>query len=71
MDESLTLYLAIFGDIDELVPLAELAKVRVCPYSQEYLGLRARQGLLDAVKIGRKWCSIRWALVDYIREHGK
>jgi len=70
-DESLTLYLAIFGDIDELVPLAQLAKVKECPYSQEYLGLRARQGLLDAVKIGRKWYSTRRALADYIREHAK
>ena len=70
-DESLTLYLAIFGDIDELVPLVQLAKVKECPYSQEYLGLRARQGLLDAVKIGRKWYSTRRALVDYIREHAK
>jgi len=71
VDESLTLYLAIFGDIDELVPLVELAKLREYPYSPEYLGLRARQGVLDAVKIGRKWCSTRRALRDYIREHGK
>jgi len=54
-----------------LVPFAELAKVRECPYSQEYLGLRARQGLLDAVKIGRKWHSTRRALKDYIGEHAK
>jgi len=63
--------LAIFGGANELVPLAELAKVKECPYLQEYLGLRARQGLLDAVKIGRKWCSTRRALQDYISEHGK
>ena len=69
VDESLTLYLATFGDIDELVPLVELAKLRECPYSREYLGLRARQGVLDAVKIGRIWYSTRRALQDYIREH--
>jgi len=42
-----------------------------CPYSQEYLGLRARHGFLDAVKIGRKWFSTKRALMDYIREHAK
>jgi len=71
VDESLTLYLAIFGGIDELISLAELAKVKECPYSQEYIGLRARQGLLDAVKIGRKWFSTKRALTDYISEHAK
>jgi len=71
VDESLTLYLAIFGDIDELVPLTDLAKLKECSYSQEYLSLRARQGLLDAVKIERKWYSSRRALRDYIREHAK
>ncbi len=71
IDESLTLYLAIFGGMDEPISLAELAKVKECPYSQEYLGLRARQGLLDAVKIGRKWYSTRRAFWDYIRDHAK
>ena len=71
VDESLTLYLAIFGGADELIPLVELAKVKECPYSQEYLGLRARQGFLDAVKIGRKWFSTKRALTDYISEHAK
>ena len=71
VDESLTLYLAIFGGADELVPLVYLAKLKECPYSQEYLGLRARQGFLDAVKIGRKWFSTKRALTDYISEHAK
>ena len=71
VDESLTLYLAIFGGTDELVPLVDLAKLKECPYAQEYLALRARQGFLDAVKIGRKWFSTKRALMDYIREHAK
>ena len=71
VDESLTLYLAIFGGADELVPLADMGKLKECPYSHEYLGLRARQGLLDAVKIGRRWFSTRRALEDYISEHAK
>ncbi|HUV81971.1 MAG TPA: Fic family protein [archaeon] len=50
VDESITMYLSIFGGTDELLPLKELAKETT--YSQEYLSLRARQGILDAVKIG-------------------
>ena len=71
VDESLTLYLAIFGGADELIALVDLGKLKECPYSQEYLALRARQGLLDAVKIGRRWFSTKRALTDYISEHAK
>ncbi len=57
VDNSLTLYLSIFGGVDELVPLKEL--VRWVPYSQEYLSLLARRDSLDAVKIGGVWHSSR------------
>ncbi len=69
VDESLTMYLSIFGGINELLPLKELAKNT--PYSQEYLSLRARQGVLDAVKIGKVWYSSRHAIEEYLSEHGK
>ncbi|MCZ7392144.1 MAG: Fic family protein [Candidatus Methanoperedens sp.] len=68
VDESLTMYLAIFGGIDELLPLKGLAKET--PYSQEYLSLRARQGALDAVKIGKIWYSSKRAIKQYLSEHG-
>jgi Fic family protein len=69
VDESLTLYLSISGGSDELLPLKELAPET--PYSQEYLSLRARQGLLDAVKIGKTWHSSKRAVEKYQSEHGK
>lgn len=69
VDESLTTYLSIFGGIDELLPLKDLAKKT--PYSQEYLSLRARQGVLDAVKIGKIWYSSKRAIGQYISEHCK
>ena len=69
VDESLTMYLSIFGGSDELLPLKVLAGNT--PYSQEYLGLRARQGVLDAVKIGKIWYSSRHAIEQYLSEHGK
>ncbi len=61
---SLTIYLSIFGGEDELIPLKELA--RISPYSQDYLSLRARQGKLDAVRIGRVWHSTRSSLNEYL-----
>ena len=69
VDENLTLYLSISGGNDELLPLKELAIET--PYSQEYLSLRARQGLLDAVKIGKIWYSSKRAVKNYLSEHGK
>lgn len=69
VDENLTLYLSISGGNDELLPLKELAVET--PYSQEYLSLRARQGLLDSVKIGKTWHSSRRAVEQYLSEHGK
>lgn len=63
VDEALMHYLSIFGGEDELLPLKELAKNS--PYSHEYLSLRARQGKLAAVKIGRIWHASNRALKEY------
>lgn len=65
VDESLTYHLSAFGGDDELVPLAILSEKT--PYSQEYLSLRARQGKLDAVKVGRVWHSTRRAIREYMK----
>lgn len=69
VNESLSHYLTIAGGKETLVPLLELAKVS--PYSQEYLSLAARKGLLDATKINDTWHATRQALDEYIREHGR
>jgi Fic family protein len=63
VDESLALYLAAVEPERALVPLKTLA--RRSPYSQEYLSLRARQGVLEAVKIGDVWYSSKPALDEY------
>ncbi len=68
VDESLTMCISISGGTDELLPLKELAPGT--PYSQEYLSLRARQGVLDAVKIGKVWYSSKRAIKQYMLEHG-
>lgn len=69
VDENLTLYISISGGVDELISLKKLALET--PYSQEYLSLRARQGLLDAVKMGKTWHSSKRAVEQYQSEHGK
>ena len=61
------MYLSISGGVDELLPLKELAGNS--PYSQEYLSLRARQGVLDAVRIGKIWYSSKRAIEQYLSEH--
>ena len=40
------------------------------PNFQEYLSLRARQGILDAVKTGKAWYASKRALEEYLSEHG-
>lgn len=50
---------------NELLPLAELAKGT--PYSQEYLSLLARRGLLPATKIEGIWYSNREELEKYMQ----
>ncbi|MCX6697924.1 MAG: Fic family protein [Methanoregula sp.] len=67
INEALSHYLAIAGDRETLIPLSELAATS--PYSQEYLSLAARRGLLDAVKINAIWHATRRALDDYCEKH--
>ncbi|MFH1328642.1 MAG: hypothetical protein ABIH76_07380, partial [Candidatus Bathyarchaeota archaeon] len=38
---------------------------KLCSYSQEYLSLRARQGKLKALKLGRNWVTKKEWLKDY------
>ena len=63
VNESLQYYLSSFIDEERLVTLSKLSKKS--DYSQEYLSLRARQGMLDAVKIENIWYSSKRALKDY------
>ena len=41
---------------------------RLCPYSAQYLGLRARQGKLKAIKVGRDWMTTKEWLEEYINQ---
>jgi excisionase family DNA binding protein len=48
----------------EILTLAEASKIT--PYSQEYLSLLARKGLLGAYKQGRNWVVSRRELDRYL-----
>jgi len=69
VNEALSHTLAIAGDKETLIPLRKLSQVS--SYSQEYLSLAARKGLLDATKINKTWYATRQALDEYCHEHGR
>ena len=51
----------------EFVSLQEAANY--CKiYSQEYLSLRARQGKMRAIKLGRNWVTTKQWVDEYLRE---
>lgn len=66
VERSLDIYLEAAGHngFDEYVPLSELAEK--FPYSQEYLSLLARRGLIDAYKQSRNWLATERSVADYI-----
>jgi len=69
VNDALSQTLAIAGGKDTLIPLRELSQRS--SYSQEYLSLAARKGLLDATKISKTWHATKRALDEYCREHGR
>ena len=61
----------ISADGDE--PFISLQQAsNLCEHSQEYLSLRARQGKLEAVKLGRNWVTKKtWVLAYVNKTNGK
>jgi len=67
VEQSLDIYLNAIEPStknNKFMPLAEASKLT--PYSEEYLGLLARRGLIGAAKIGRKWYITQEALDLYL-----
>jgi Fic family protein len=72
VEQSLSLYLEALetpARKTELIPLGEA--VGLCDYSQEYLSLLARRGLLGATKINNTWHISAEELEAYLKKHGK
>ena len=47
--------------------LTLLEAAKLCPHSEAYLRLRARQGKLKLIKIGRKWMTTKHWIYYYIQ----
>ncbi|MBU2638649.1 MAG: Fic family protein [Nanoarchaeota archaeon] len=72
VEESLMRYINALAKTtpkNELIPLSALAKHS--PYSQEYLSLLARRGILPATKINGAWHSSREELDKYYKASGR
>jgi len=54
---------------NEYISLREATKY--CSYSQDYLKLRARQGKLKSIKLGRNWFTTKEWIEEYIRKVSK
>jgi hypothetical protein len=50
----------------QYLSMAEMSKI--CPYEQDYLSLLARQGKLEARKIGKKWFTTAEWVNKYLSE---
>jgi hypothetical protein len=51
--------------MDDYMPIANLVQEPEIPYGEEYVGLLARQGKIDAYKEGKIWYTSKKAIDDY------
>jgi Fic family protein len=65
-ERSLDIYLSnLEGTAADYMPLNKLAEEDEIPYGEEYLGLLARRGKIDAYKEGKNWYSTKEAVEKY------
>lgn len=70
VERSLDIYLDSLGtESKEYFTLGEAAAISRNKYSEEYLGLLARNGKIGAIKFGRNWKITKEALEEYEKEH--
>lgn len=55
-----------YNNMADYISLKEA--IKHCDYSQDYLKLRARQGKLKAVKIGRNWVTTKEWVEEYANQ---
>ena len=65
--ESVNNHLDPILELDAFISLTQASKI--CLYSQEYISLLARRGLIGAVKKGRNWVITRRVLFNYIQKN--
>jgi Fic family protein len=65
-ERTLDIYLSNFeGNAEDYMPIGDLAQEPDMPYGEEYLGLLARRGKIDAYKEGKRWFTTKKAIEDY------
>ena len=70
VERSIYLYLEAIPKLNtKLLSLAEAAKIS--PYTQEYLNVMARRGVIPALKINRNWMVSKKAFMEYVKAHSK
>lgn len=71
VEQSLDLYLNAVEPSDQKRKFLSLAEAsKLAPYSQEYLSLLARRGVIAATKMGKNWYLTQRDLEDYLRRLG-
>lgn len=69
LERTMGLYMEVIPSLqDELLSLAEAAKIS--PYSQDYLNVMARRGVIPAFKLKRNWMIFRRALERHLKQKG-
>jgi Fic family protein len=66
LERSLDIYLSIYPDAEEYLPISNIVAEEALPYGQEYISLLARQGKIDAYKEGRDWLTTEAAVKEYM-----
>lgn len=66
-ERSLDIYLTIFDPtMAEYKPITDVANEDAVPYGEEYIGLLARRGKIDAYKEGKVWYTTKEAVSNYM-----
>lgn len=65
-ERTMDIYLSNFeGNAESYIPIGDLAEEPGIPYGEEYIGLLARRGKIDAYKEGKVWYTSKKAIEEY------
>lgn len=66
-ERSLDIYLSnLTNSANDYKPIVEIVEEEAVPYGEEYIGLLARRGLIDAYKEGKVWYTRKEAITEYM-----
>lgn len=72
LERSLDIYLSSLNNTyEDYQPISSIVDDPKIPYGEEYVGLLARQGKIDAFKEGRNWLTTTAAILEYIEKRSR